>query len=75
MAYYNPHITGFSTFDLSARETSCTADQHLHDSRALQRNRSKKHVKHLQTTAGQIVKLRFGNGRRGADVVFRLPSG
>ena len=40
MVYYNPHITGFSTFDLSARETSCTADQHLHDSRALQRNHS-----------------------------------
>ena len=35
MVYNNPHITGFSTFDLSARETSHTTGQHLRDSRAL----------------------------------------
>ena len=29
MAYYNPYIPGFSTFDLSARETSHTTGQHL----------------------------------------------
>ena len=35
MVYDNPYITGLSTFDLSARETSRTTDQHLGDSRAL----------------------------------------
>ena len=34
MAYYNPYITGFLTFDLSTRETSCTINQHLRDHRA-----------------------------------------
>lgn len=33
--YNDPNISGFSTFDLSARETSHTTGQHLRDSRAL----------------------------------------
>ena len=37
----NRHITGLSTFDLSARETSHTTGQHLHDSRALKRNKTR----------------------------------
>ena len=35
LAYYNFQTTGFWTFNLCTRETSCTADQHLHDNRAL----------------------------------------
>ena len=38
---FDPYINGFSTFDLSARETSHTTGQHLHDSRALKRNKTR----------------------------------
>ena len=56
MAYYNPYITGFSTFDLSTRETSCTVDQPLRDNRALRAMPSKKIAEKTKHSI-QIVQL------------------